>query len=165
MRNFFKAVPALMLALLLVCCHPKEVQYNRYHNYRFGFEVEYPSFMQKDPPPENGDGFSCHGRGMEIVAYGCQNMNYETGALLTLQEVAVGYALPTDTFRRTEEDAFVHGGIDEAGRTYLERIRMCPNSDDGNILEVVRVSYPQRKSKEMDVVAKRVTASLMDKPM
>ena len=165
MRNICKAVPALVLALLLTCCHPKDVRFNRYHNYRFGFEVEYPSFMQKDPPPENGDGFSCHGRGMEIVAYGCQNLNYETGALLTLQEVVGQYTLPTDTFGHTEENAFVHGGIDEAGQTYLERIRMCPNSDDGNILEVVRVTYPKRKSDEMEIIAERVTASLVDKPL
>ena len=165
MRYIFKAVPALVLALLLLCCHPKEVQYNRYHNYRFGFEVEYPSFMQKDPPPENGDGFSCHGRGMDMVAYGCQNLNYETGAPLTFQEMVEQYTLPTDTFRRTEENAFVHGGIDEARRTYLERIRMCPNSDDGNILEVVKVTYPKRKSDEMRIIAERVVASLVDKPM
>lgn len=155
----------VMVSLLLVCCHPKEVQYNRYHNYRFGFEVEYPSFMRKDPPPENGDGFSCHGRGMEIVAYGCQNLNYETGALLTLQEVAVQYTLSTDTFGRTDDGSFVHGGIDETGRTYLERIRMCPDSDDGNILEVVRVTYPKRKSDEMEIIAERVIASLVDKPL
>lgn len=62
--------PFLLLLLLTIGCQPKEVQYTRYHNERFGFELDYPSFMTKDPAPENGDGIRCHGKGLEIVAYG-----------------------------------------------------------------------------------------------
>ncbi len=156
MRYLLDAVLAVVLALLMVCCHPKDVQYARYHNARFGFEVEYPSFMLMEPAPENGDGFSCHGRGLELLAYGCQNLNSETGALLTLPEVAVQYALPTDKFGYTDGDAFFHGGIDETGNVYLERIRMNPNSDDGNILEIVLVTYPKRKSGKLKPIAERV---------
>ena len=163
MRYLFYTLFSMALALLLMCCHPKEVKFNRYHNVRYGFEVEYPSFMRMNAAPENGDGFSCQGQGMELVAYGCQNLNYETGALLTFQEVTERFALPTDTFRHAEEGVFEHGGIDETGEVYLERIQMCPDSDDGNILEVVRVSYPQRKSDELEKIAERVIASLVNK--
>ena len=57
-------------------CQPKTMEYVHYHNERFGFELDYPSFMTMDPPPENGDGISCRGKGLELTAYGGLDMTW-----------------------------------------------------------------------------------------
>lgn len=71
----------LLWLVFTIGCQPKTTRYVHYHNERFGFELDYPSFMKKDPPPENGDGIRCQGRGMELVAYGSIN----GGVILTLE--------------------------------------------------------------------------------
>ncbi len=51
-----KLVFSIVFALFVAGCQPKDQRFVHYHNERFGFELAYPSFMTKDPPPENGDG-------------------------------------------------------------------------------------------------------------
>jgi len=57
------------LLLLLTGCK-SATSYEHYYNERFGFSLDYPSYMTVDAPPENGDGIRCSYNGMEVTAYG-----------------------------------------------------------------------------------------------
>jgi len=92
-----------------------EVEYIRYHNPRFGFFIEYPSFMLKEPSPENGDGISCRCQGLEITAYGSLNIDPETGKKMSIERVARFYAQPADTIYALDTNAMVVRGVTENG--------------------------------------------------
>ncbi|MCQ2286141.1 MAG: hypothetical protein MJZ76_04625 [Bacteroidales bacterium] len=65
------------------------VQYVSYYNHRFGFYVDYPNFMLKDPPPCNGDGFSCRCQGLYITGWGTHNSSPYTTLKQSIEVIAM----------------------------------------------------------------------------
>lgn len=114
----------ILLTLFVLGCQPKDVSYVHYHNARFGFDLDYPSFMTKDPPPENGDGIRCTGKGFEIVAYGCLNM---------------------DTVRHPERQGIYKTSIvnNPDGTISLEKTAYFLDTDNGDIDITLYITYPQ----------------------
>ena len=123
-----------LCALVLTGCQPKGVHYIPYHNERFGFELVYPSFMTKDPPPENGDGISCQGGGMELVAYGgmdprCLGLDEED-----LEDMDV---YPEDN------KFYVKSFVDSIGMVHCKKSAHFPHTDNGNIIITLILNYPE----------------------
>ena len=114
----------IVFLCLIMGCQPKNERYIHYHNERFGFELAYPSFMTKDPPPENGDGISCRGKGLTLVGYGGHNL---------------------DTVRPSDKDGVFRSRhvVDSAGMVHLEKTGCFSNTDNGNIFITLQLSYPQ----------------------
>ncbi|MFC7062446.1 hypothetical protein [Halobacillus seohaensis] len=48
----------------------EELAYTTYSNERFGFSFSYPTFLEMNPPPTNGDGITLTHEDFEMVAYG-----------------------------------------------------------------------------------------------
>ena len=123
-----------LCALALTGCQPKSVRYIPYHNERFGFELAYPSFMTMDPPPENGDGISCRGKGMELVAYGgmdprCLGLDEED-----LEDLDV----------YPEENVFyVKRFVDSTGMVHSKKSAHFPHTDNGNVIITLILNYPE----------------------
>ena len=125
-----------LCALALTGCQPKEVRYIPYHNERFGFELAYPSFMTMDPPPENGDGISCQGGGMELVAYGgmdprCLGLDEED-----LEELDV--YLEDNVF-------YVKSFVDFTGMVHCKKSAHFPHTDNGDVIITLMLTYPEGK--------------------
>ena len=132
-----KKLILLILWLVFVTgCQPKTTKYIHYHNERFGFELDYPSFMTMDPPPENGDGISCHGKGVALIATGCMDMTW-----MDLDDTG----LTTRDLYPQDEVFYVHHGIDTAGTVHYTKTARFPNTDNGNIILTLQLSYPQEQ--------------------
>ena len=71
-----KLILLILWLVFLTGCQTQTTRYIHCHNERFDFELDYPSFMTMDPPPENGDGISCHGKGLELTATGGLDMTW-----------------------------------------------------------------------------------------
>lgn len=115
-------------------CQPKTTKYIHYHNERFGFELDYPSFMTMDPSPENGDGIRCHGKGMELVAYGCQDLRW-----MKLDD------LNPNGFNSYPQDGlfYVKSSVDVDGTVHYTKTARFPNTDNGDIILTLQLTYPQ----------------------
>ena len=119
-----KLVFSIVFLLFIVGCQPKDERYVHYHNERFGFELAYPSFMTKDPPPENGDGISCHGKGLTLVAYGGLNL---------------------DSVRPSELDGIFRSDrfADSTGMEHVVKTGYFSKTDNGDINLTLHLIYPQ----------------------
>ena len=119
-----KLVFFIVFVLFVAGCQPKDQRYVHYHNERFGFELAYPSFMTKDPPPENGDGISCHGKGLTLVACGGLNL---------------------DSVRPSELDGIflTRRFADSTGRIHVLKTGYFSKTDNGDINLTLNLSYPQ----------------------
>ena len=123
-----------LLMLFLLGCQSKEVRYIPDHNERFGFELVYPSFMAKDPPTENGDGISCQGGGMELVAYGgmdprCLGLDEED-----LEDVDI---YPEDSV------FYVKSFVDSTGMVHCKKSAHFPHTDNGDVIITLMLTYPE----------------------
>ena len=123
-----------LCALALTSCQPKGVHYIPNQNERFGFELVYPSFMAKDPPPENGDGIRCQGKRMELVAYGgmdprCLGLDEED-----LEDLDV----------YPEENVFyVQRFVDSTGIVHCKKSARFSHTDNGDIIITLLLTYPE----------------------
>ena len=125
----------LLLVLFLLGCQPK-VRYIPYHNERFGFELDYPSFMTKDPSPENGDGISCHGQGLELKAYGGMDLTW-----MDLDETG----LSTRDLYPEDEVFYVQRDVDSEGMIQYKKSARFPNTENGDIILTMILTYPEGK--------------------
>lgn len=118
----------LLFSIVFLCfimgCQFRDVRYVHYHNERFGFELDYPSFMTKEPPPENGDGIRCYGHEMEIVAAG---------------------GLDIDTIRHPERHGIYHTNSvnNPDGTVTIEKTAYFLGTDNGDINITLHITYPQ----------------------
>ena len=130
-----KKLILLILWLVFVTgCQPKTTKYIHYHNERFGFELDYPSFMTMDPPPENGDGISCHGKGLELTATGGLDMTW-----MDLDDTG----LTTRDLYPQDEVFYVQHDIDASGTVHYTKTARFPNTDNGDIILTLQLTYPQ----------------------
>ena len=118
-----KFVFSIVFLCFILGCQPKDEQYVHYHNERFGFELAYPSFMTMDPPPENGDGISCHGKGLTLVAYGGLNL---------------------DSVRPSELDGIFRSNrfADSIGMVHVLKTGYFSKTDNGDINLTLHLTYP-----------------------
>lgn len=118
-----KLVFSIVFLCFIIGCQPKDERYVHYHNERFGFELTYPSFMTMDPPPENGDGISCHGKGLTLVAYGGLNL---------------------DSVRPSELDGIFRSNrfADSIGMVHVLKTGYFSKTDNGDINLTLHLTYP-----------------------
>ena len=118
-----KFVFSIVFLCFILGCQPKDEQYVHYHNERFGFELAYPSFMTMDPPPENGDGISCHGKGLTLVACGGLNL---------------------DSVRPSELDGIFRSNrfADSIGMVHVLKTGYFSKTDNGDINLTLHLTYP-----------------------
>ena len=131
-----------LCVLVLTACQPKEVRYIPYHNERFGFDLVYPSFMTMDPLPENGDGISCQGGGMELVAYGgmdprCLGLDEED-----LEEFDV---YPEDNV------FYVKSFVDSTGMVHCKKSAHLSHTDNGDVIITLMLTYPEGELGQTEV--------------
>ena len=125
----------LFLAMLfLLGCQLKEVRYIPYHNERFDFELVYPSFITKDPPPENGDGISCRGRGLELNAYGSMDLTW-------MDWVDTG--LGSRDLYPEDEVFYEQRFVDSDGMVYYRKSARFPVTDNGDVILTLELTYPE----------------------
>lgn len=119
-----RLVFSIVFLFFIVGCQPKDERYVHYHNERFGFELAYPSFMAKDPPPENGDGISCHGKGLTLVAYGGLNL---------------------DSVRPSELDGIFRSDrfADSTGLLHVVKTGYFSKTDNGDVNLTLHLTYTQ----------------------
>ena len=115
---------SLLLVLLIAACQSNEIKYIDYHNERFGFDLSYPEFMTMDPPSANGDGISCHGNGLDLVAYG--SMVWEPVTPYPQENVFV-------VTKEVDPDGTVH--CKKAGRFI--------GTDNGEVILTLLLTYKQ----------------------
>ena len=122
------------MILSLIGCQPKETRYVHYHNERFGFELDYPSYMTKDPPPENGDGIRCQGKGLELNAYGGMDLRW-----MELDD------LDPNEFDSYPQDSvfYFKSFVDTAKMVHCVKSARFPNTDNGDIILTLSLTYPQ----------------------
>ena len=138
----WKSLFFLMLVQSLTGCQPKEVRYVSYHNERFGFDLVYPSFMTKDPPPENGDGISCQGGGIDLVAYGGTNPR-----CLGLDEKDLE---DLDVYPK-ENVFYVKRFVDSTGMVHCKKSAHFPHTDNGDVIITLMLNYPEGRIDQMVV--------------
>ena len=125
-----------LCVLDLTTCQSKGVRYIPYHNERFGFELVYPSFMVMDPPPENGDGIRCQGKGMELVAFGGINPR-----CLGLDEEDLE---DFDVYPQ-EEVFYVKRFVDSTGMVQCKKSAHFPHTDNGDVIITLILNYPEEE--------------------
>ena len=138
-----RAFLSLFLAMFfLLGCQPKEVRYIPYHNERFGFELVYPSFMAMDPPPENGDGISCRGRGLELNAYGSMDLTW-----MDLDETG----LCTRDLYPEDKVFYEQRVVDSTGMVHCRKSARFPSTDNGDVILTLELTYPEGKINQVVV--------------
>ncbi len=120
--------------VFITSCQPKTTEYFHYQNERFGFELDYPSFMTMGPPPENGDGISCRGKGLELTAYGGVDMTW-----MDLDDSG----LTTRDLYPQDEVFYVQRNSDAAGMEHYTKTARFPNTDNGDVILTLQLTYPQ----------------------
>lgn len=124
----------LLATLFLLGRQSDEVRYIPYHNERFGFDIVYPSFMMKDPSPENGDGISCRGRGLELNAYGSMDLTWtdwdDTG-------------LSTRDLYPEDELFYEQRVADPDGRVHCRKSARFLGTDNGEVILTLELTYPE----------------------
>lgn len=141
----------------------REAYLQTYANARYGFSISIPRHMTKEKEPENGDGFSFHDdkTGMEIKAYGSNNVLFES-----IGQVVERMQPEGSRIIKKFGDEHVAGHSDfiveckDAQYSYVYRAVMLDNDDR---IICVFIKYPQSKTKECDADAKGVTQSLIIK--
>lgn len=123
-----------LVMLFLLGCQSKEVHYIPYHNDRFRFDLVYPSFTAKDPPPENGDGISCRGRGMELNAYGSMDLTW-----MDLDDTGLG----TRDLYPEDEVFYEQRIVDSTGMVHCRKSGRFPGTDNGNVILTLELTYPK----------------------
>lgn len=123
-----------MWLLFVTGCQPKTTEYIHYHNERFGFDLDYPSFMTMDPAPENGDGISFHDKGLELTATGCIDMTW-----MDLDDTGL---TPRDLYPQ-DEVFYVHHYIDTTGTAHYTKTARFPKTDNGDVILTLQLTYPQ----------------------
>jgi hypothetical protein len=105
---------------------PPKAGYARYTNPRFGFAVDYPTFIKLEPPPENGDGqtFSYFDK-ISIKAWAIHNVGNDTIETLA-KNAAKDQVDPKDdpkkaiTYQAKSKDGFVVSGTRGSKIFYLK---------------------------------------------
>ncbi|MBR4392131.1 MAG: hypothetical protein IKT08_08530 [Bacteroidales bacterium] len=130
-------VGLLFLSMLfLLGCQSKEVRYIPYYNERFGFGLVYPSFMTKDPSPENGDGISCRGQGLELNAYGGMDLTW-----MDLDDTGLG----TRDLYPEDEVFYEQRVVDFTGIVHCKKLGRFPGTDNGDVILMLELGYPKGK--------------------
>ena len=105
---------------------PQKVGYARYTNPRFGFAVDYPTFIKLEPPPENGDGqtFTYFDK-ISMKTWGIHNVGNDTIDMLA-KSAAKDQVDPKDdpkkaiTYQAKSKDGFVVSGTRGSKIFYLK---------------------------------------------
>lgn len=146
------SVTTLTLAFLVMfACAADAQTYARYCNERYGFCIDYPESLQKDPPPVNGDGRGFHDRhGFSMTVSGSNNSLEES---LTSEMESQAGDFDRITYRTQKKNWFVLSGYRGAEILYRKTY-----VGEGS-LNHLYIEYPAQKRKEYDAVVTRISSS------
>jgi len=146
------SITMLTLSFLVMFANSTDAQtFARYCNERYGFCVDYPESLQKDPPPVNGDGRSFHDRhGFSMAVSGSNNSLDDS--VTSEMESQIG-DFDRITYRVQRKNWFILSGY--KGSEILYRKTYV---GEGSINHLY-IQYPAQKKKEYDAVVTRISSS------
>lgn len=144
---------AMLASIFLVmsACAADAQTYARYCNERYGFCVDYPEGLRKDPPPVNGDGRRFHDRnGFSMTVSGSNNSLDDS---VTSEMESQTGDFDRITYRAQKKNWFVLSGY--KGSEILYRKTYV---GEGSVNHL-HIQYPARKRKEYDAMVTRISSS------
>ncbi len=144
---------SLVFALFLFHAVPSAGSdgYTKYCNPRYGFCVEYPASLTKDPPPANNDGISLRNRDeFTMSASGINNvLGDDLESLMASESENMGQV----TYKSKGRDWFVLSGFDGT------KVRYVKTWVGKGSINTLFIEYPADRKSKYDEVAARVSRS------
>lgn len=135
----------------------KKSEYSRYHNERYGFSLDVPTFLEHKDIPDNGDGAIFYdGSGeVELSAYGChaaglQDYNTIDSLYQTIKN-SVDYKV---TYDAKKDNWFVLSGESDGNIVYEKYV--LKSDETYNCFCIV---YPKHRKKEFDEIVTHINKS------
>ncbi len=129
---------------------PATVSYARYVNPRFAFAVDYPTFLELERPPDNGDGQAFR-KTEHVIMAASARLAGEDDTLDALYQEALAH--PGVVYKHKGREGFVVSSTAEGGISYTRVI-----FKDG-IVASLELVYDASLKQAMDPVVARVSAS------
>lgn len=129
------------------------INYETYVNPRFGFSIEYPTFLTPEPESDNGDGrvFS-NGKNEKIVVSAQYNiLDYSIEELLQMCKNSID---GTITYSAQKSNWFVLSGINQENNIYYWKTILT-----NGIEYTVCITYPQDRKQIYNEIVNSVTES------
>ncbi len=146
----------LAIALCAAGVAAAQQRWATYANPRFGTTADYPAdlFVQRDPPPANGDGqaFRTRDGRARLAVWGAYNVQDDTP-----QSYLQSYAPSGITYRQVTSRHFVVSGTHE-GEIFYERCNFSAGRD--GVINCFELTYPAADKAAMDRIVTRLSQSL-----
>lgn len=134
------------------------VKYETYYNDRFGFLIDYPSFMTLDPPPTNSDGQIFRHGNVEMRAYGRFDMTEDD---ITKEEIVKrefeASKKKTDTNTLLKDNYYVVSGVDKDGMIYY--MKRILHTKAATVWYTYLITYPADEKEFYDPIIKHCLES------
>ena len=147
-----------LIAFGVVASAVAQQRWATYANPRFGTTIDYPAdlFVQRDPPPENGDGQAFRSRdgSTRLAVWGAYNVDDDSPQDYVEKYVNSDGAI---TYRQITAGYFALSG-QRKGDIFYERCNFSAKRDD--VIDCFEVTYPPADKAAMDAVVARLGRSL-----
>lgn len=160
MRNEAAMIRALFGAIILAVATGAAAQqrWTTYANPRFGTTIDYPAdlFVQRDPPPENGDGQAFRSRDgrARLAVWGAYNVDGDSPQGYVEKYVAPDGGI---SYRQITARYFAVSGL-RKGDIFYRRCNFSPARND--VIDCFEATYPESDKAAMDAVVARLSRSL-----
>jgi hypothetical protein len=147
-----------LIALGVVASAAAQQRWAIYANPRFGTTIDYPAdlFVQRDPPPENGDGqaFRTRDGRARLAVWGAYNVDGDSP-----QGYVENYVEPHGgiTYRRITARYFAVSGL-RKGDIFYQRCNFA--AAPGDVIDCFETTYSPADKAAMDAVVARLSRSL-----
>ena len=147
-----------LIALGAVASAAAQQRWTTYADPRFGTTIDYPAdlFVQRDPPPDNGDGQAFRSRDgrARLAVWGAYNVDGESP-----QDYVEQYVKPDGgiTYRQVTARYFAVSGL-RKGDIFYQRCNFA--AAPGDVIDCFEVTYPPADKAAMDAVVARLSRSL-----
>jgi hypothetical protein len=144
----------ITLSIALTLSHPQyslAQTLNKYCNTRYGFCVNYPSYLSPDIPPQNGDGQKFFiKKGLTMTVSGSNNvLNYSLHQIMTSQKTE----LDRITYQHQSKNYFILSGYKQNQIIY---IKIYIGSGSINSLHL---NYPLQLKTKYDRIITKISQS------
>lgn len=135
-----------------------DFRYETYYNARWGFSIDYPSFMTLDPAPTNGDGQIFRHGDAEMRVYGGFDMTEDN---ISPKEIVKrdfeGHKTKTDTYTLLKNNYYVLSGIGEDGKIYY--MKRILHTKAATVWYTYLITYPVEEKEFYDPIIKHCLKS------
>lgn len=168
--NIFAIVLSVLISLPFCCYNidkndksntidtASDFRYETYYNARWGFSIDYPSFMTLDPAPTNGDGQIFRHGDAEMRVYGGFDMTEDN---ISPKEIVKrdfeGHKTKTDTYTLRKNNYYVLSGIGEDGKIYY--MKRVLHTKAATVWYTYLITYPVEEKEFYDPIIKHCLKS------